>query len=171
MINTNHYNAGVLLCSYYKNEIHFLLGKDKKYNKWSDFGGKCESIDNDRWLNTATRELYEETSGIIYSIYEIRYKLKNCNILYCKSYNNHAYYMYLLFIPFKDYFSVFNDQYKFIRDIKSISYKFKEKRQIKWFTLNDILNNKNQMRHVFYKSFYNNLNEIKDCVTLYKNKL
>ena len=38
--------------------------------------------------------------------------------------------------------------------------KFKEKKEIKWFGMDSIINNKSIVRGVFYNSFVNNLDEI-----------
>ena len=68
--NTN-YSAGVLLYRIQNGEKEFLLGKDVKYNSWSDFGGKHDNVDNKQPLRTAVREFYEETCGAIINMHDM----------------------------------------------------------------------------------------------------
>ena len=91
------YSAGILLYINVDKEKRFLLGKDDKYNSWSDFGGKCDIGDNSDPLVTASREFYEETSGIVMSKSQAYTMLKeNSQLVVCSSYRKQTYYMYLL---------------------------------------------------------------------------
>ena len=56
------YSAGILPYSFYNGVTYFLVGKDAREDGWSDFGGKCEVIDESKAIMTACREFYEETN-------------------------------------------------------------------------------------------------------------
>ena len=60
---------------------------------------------------------------------------------------------------FRDIENIFQDQYKFLKQT-NVCMKFKEKKEIKWFGMDSIINNKSIVRGVFYNSFVNNLDEI-----------
>jgi hypothetical protein len=176
---TTNYSAGVLLYTVIECKIYVLLGCDVKYNCWSDFGGKCEVVDNNNPIKTAAREFYEETSGIISDELTLYTRLKNDSIcLNCKSYNNNNYYMYLLKDEHehgdsnkdrsKDYTQDFDKQ-QFLLKIKPVHTDVKryiEKCKLKWFLLEDIINNPSEnFRGVFISSIQNNIKVIKEkCV-------
>lgn len=164
------YSAGVLLYIKRNKQTYFLLGRDCKYDSWSDCGGKCDDSDRRDPLKTASREFYEETCGILFSRHEI-YKLliqKGVKVE-CASYKKNKYFMFLL--------EVFEDQLDgFMNVIKHFDFQntlinskppevmrsFREKSEIRWFTLNEILSNTLKIRGVFYCSLMHNLNIIKD---------
>ena len=54
--------AGVILYFYDKGEIYFIMGLDKNFKEWTDFGGSVD--DKETGAQTAFRELKEETLGI-----------------------------------------------------------------------------------------------------------
>tara|TARA_Y100000816_G_scaffold292527_1_gene288371 strand:+ start:1133 stop:1612 length:480 start_codon:yes stop_codon:yes gene_type:complete len=151
------YNAGILAYGFKNNEIVFLLGKDSKWKQWSDFGGKNDPIDCNVICKTATREFYEESIGVIYDIIQVNEYIKNAIYIKSKSYKNYDYYMYIMKIPYSmDYV---NDFYTLKQFNLSIPQKYKEKTELRWFTLQEILKNTNEreMRSVFFKSVINNL--------------
>jgi len=158
--NTN-YSAGILLYRTKNNKKEFLLGKDVKYNSWSDFGGKNDSGDNKNPLNTAVREFYEETCGVIVNTYDMLNIInEKCNRIQCLSYKKKLYFMYLVeYNTEMDLESMFHNQYVFL-DKTDVCAKFKEKDEIKWFDIDTIVNNKSIFRGVFFNSFTNNLEEI-----------
>lgn len=159
--NTN-YSAGVLLYRIRNGEKEFLLGKDVKYNSWSDFGGKHDNVDNKQPLRTAVREFYEETCGAIINMHDILNIINTNNVrIQCSSYKKKMYYMFVVKYEnaFRDIENIFQDQYKFLKQT-SVCMKFKEKKEIKWFDMDSIINNKSIVRGVFYNSFVNNLDEI-----------
>lgn len=164
------YSAGVLLYTKRKDEVYFLLGCDCKYQSWSDMGGKCDDSDRRDPLKTASREFYEETCGIIFSKQDI-YKLllKNGVKIECSSYKKNKYYMFLLEV-FEHQFKSFDE---IIRNFElqailinskppEVMRSFREKNQLRWFTLQDILSNKIKIRGVFYYSFIHNLHVINE---------
>lgn len=153
------YAAGILLVSYYNDKYYVLLGKDH-YNTYSDFGGKSDFIDNDNPLRTASREMYEETCGTIYSITEIYNKLQNCDSVSTLSYTKKQYMMYVMFIKYdKDIPKKFNKVYNHIKHLPYLN-KFKEKTELEWFLLQDVLNKKISLRNIFQKTIDNHKHTI-----------
>jgi predicted NUDIX family NTP pyrophosphohydrolase len=160
------YSAGVLLYFRIGDVKHFLLGNDTKYNCWSDFGGKVEMIDDNNPKKTATREFYEETAGVVFSKIHMYNLLKTSIKLNCTSYNNQRYYMYLVECDVTDISKITFDQFAIQQDILSNApnmTKFREKRNIKTFTANDILSNETLFRPVFYSSFFKNKDVIQSA--------
>jgi len=156
-----YYSAGILIYKVCGDNIQVLLGCDNKYKCWSDFGGKCEWIDNNDPLKTASREFYEETSGVIASESTIYKHLKRNGIcIKCKSYNNHEYNMYLLndqhihvsndcVIDFEKQQSILTNK---SQPTNRNNMKYIEKSSIDWLFLDDILKNPELYRGVFLES-------------------
>ena len=161
-LSNTTYSAGVLLYRIYNGERQFLLGKDVKYNSWSDFGGKHDNVDNKQPLKTAIREFYEETCGAIINMHDMCNIIKLNNVrIQCLSYKKKMYYMFIVKYEntINDIESIFRDQYNFLKQT-NVCMKFKEKKEIKWFDTSSIINNKSIVRGVFYNSFMNNIDEI-----------
>lgn len=159
------YAAGILF--FYRSKtskkIYFLLGKDFRY-KWSDFGGKQENIDNMKPIKTAVRECYEETLGVILDKPKLVSILqKNPKCVIGKSFLKKDYYMYL--IELNNYID-YNYNFLLIRNnIKTLESHFKEKLQLKWFSFDEILENKNdKFRNVFFQTVTNNTDTILDII-------
>ena len=109
--------AGILPVTVYNNKIYFLYAresvdvKSKASGKWSDFGGGTEK--NESSKQTAIREGWEETSGILGNKNDIK-NLINNNLLDKIDYNGDGkgtYTVYLILIPYD----------------KSLPYKLKKK--------------------------------------------
>lgn len=162
------YSAGILLYKNIGNTIHLLLGKDIKYNLWSDMGGRSEEYDRGDKINTACREFYEESMGIISDEHELRYNLKHNSIrLDCDTYNNNAYFMYMLnavHVVHKDnVIADFYYQQIMLGKTRFLS-KFKEKYQLAWFSINYVLENPSLFREVFYRGLIRHIHTINKCV-------
>jgi len=143
------YNAGVLLYSIRNGDVVFLLGKDAKWRQWSDFGGKNDINDKNK-EDTAVREFYEESVGTIFDMIQIKDRIKCCQCIKTLSYKKHDYYMYLMKIDYSEkYIDLFQSMVYFNLNIPK---KFQEKTEIKWFTLQHIIDNYYEMRSVFYKT-------------------
>jgi len=165
-IYTN-YSAGVLLYRIHNGQKQFLLGKDVKYNSWSDFGGKHDNVDNKQPLRTAVREFYEETCGAIINMHDMLNIIRMNNVqIKCSSYKKKMYYMFIVKYEntLKNIEHIFRDQYDFLKQT-TVCMKFKEKKEIKWFDIESIINNKPIVRGVFYNSFINNLDKIRRVTT------
>ena len=153
------YAAGILIISLYEGKFYTLLGQDH-YNTYSDFGGKNDPCDHNKSILTASREAYEETCGSLCSYYEFSDKLQNCYNISSKSFTNKPYYMYILFVKYNPKIPKhFETIYNYINDIKYMN-RFQEKKQLKWFLLNDVLNNKVSLRNVFERTINEHKNSI-----------
>ena len=153
--------AGILPTAIHNGKRYYLIGRESKKIKfpdsglYSDFGGgidKGESI-----LNTAIREGFEETIGIIGDKKRIGSLIKNK--LYKKvRFKNDT--LYVIKIKYdKDLPKKFDVKYKTLYNFlkKSpikIQKKFKvflEKDKIKWVTKEQLLSNKKSLRKLFLK--------------------
>lgn len=157
----DRYSAGVLIYSYDPGgDVTFLLGEDYK-NKYSDFGGRCDVRDTNH-IHTASREFYEETCGVIMDVHCASHKIQKSPIIHSVSYMGNPYYMYVLYVPYcNEYVHEFQTVRKYI-NFKKIEKRFKEKISLKWFTIQDILDDKEQMRQIFLKTFVKNIDIIQN---------
>jgi len=169
MINNNIlYASGILFYSKsLDNTPFFLLGKDYE-NKWSNFGGRCEINDRSDAEITASREAWEETLGSVYDLETLKHSLKSKNVKFItsKTPSGHAYYMYLVKIPYSfSYRDRFLTTKKFLSNIKTET-KFLEMTDIKWVSLDTInysIDNKRsfiKLRHVFEQTLKVNRKEL-----------
>lgn len=164
-----YFSAGILLYKVESSDLFLLLGKDTKYNLWSDFGGKSECTDMGMSVNTASREFFEESMGSISDECELRYHLNRATRLDCVSYRKRKYYMYMLnvdtLLPCRDLIQGFRNQKHMLSQINSsCMMKFKEKQDIRWFSLRYVVENPNIFREVFSNSILHHLDEIRRCV-------
>lgn len=167
------YSAGILPI-YVKNEtLYFLLGKGTN-GEWSDFGGRSELKDNNRWDITACREFYEESIGAIMGYKEIFRKLQNKNN-YLKvrssTLTGAPYYMYVVKIPFEpSYKEKFKSTLSFISYTKNYDTKYLEKIEIQWVsidTINAVLDGNAHivnypLRKVFMNTLSKHIEDIKE---------
>jgi len=164
------YSAGILLYKHIGNTIHLLLGKDVRYNLWSDFGGRSEERDYGDKIKTACREFYEESMGIISDECDLRYNLKHNSIcLECDTYKKNAYYMYMLdaahVVHSDDVICDFYYQQLMLGKSRSRMFiKFKEKYQLAWFSIQYVLDNPSLFREVFHKGLVQHIQLIRKCV-------
>lgn len=159
-----HRGAGILPYAIHNDKLYFLLGREnpgsdpKKNNLFSDFGGGTEK--NETPEQTAFREFTEETMGI-YEHLDITLDEK-------QSYNNGLYYQYMVKIPYSEaeprtYNSMMSmlskcrrkKRYKngFNSLIPTCNTGLAEKTEIKWWTAEEIFQNKKMMRPLFLKTF------------------
>jgi recombinational DNA repair protein RecR len=165
------YSAGILLYKHCDDTLYLLLGKDVRYNLWSDFGGSCEDNDKGESINTASREFYEETIGGISDECELRFQLKQYALcLNCESYKRNRYYMYVMDTSnvirvVEDIVDDFNYQHFLIGKTNVNPFKkFKEKYQIDWFSIEYVVQNPKLFRVVFYTSLTENIDTIRNYV-------
>ena len=171
--------AGVLIYKICDNKIYFCLGKENliiskkcnKGNKYCDFGGKRSEIDNN-YIDTASREFYEETMGSLYSVCEMRNKLINCKVFYNERYKYHQ---FLLnedisddkIKTFNKVRSYLTSCMRIIPQEKDIFYQklpscpdgYVEKSEIRWFELSEIISNTTMFRHEFLNTLSKILKE------------
>jgi hypothetical protein len=154
-----YYAAGVLIMSWYKDELYVLLGKDH-YETYSDFGGKCDSADMNNQQNTASREMYEETCGCIFDVTEIKHIIKGAPIINTRSYTDKPYYMYVIFIPYDEKHSEnFEKVFSYISKLPKMI-KFLEKTSIKWIKFEDVVYKNVKLRNIFQKTIEIHKNNI-----------
>lgn len=175
---SKYIGAGILPYAKRSDGIYvFMLGRENegsdpnKSNRWADFGGGSENKDKNP-EETALREYLEETMDAFGDKDYMEKALQNPDMVYI----NKRYYEYLILIE-HDQKSV--DIYNRIMSRLELCKKDKmyrgqryrtlvtcpeglaEKSQIKWFTANDILKNKDKMRPEFYSTFKHILNSFK----------
>jgi hypothetical protein len=148
------YAAGVLPYTYFNGRIYLLLGKDIRDNVWSDFGGKNEPQDSEKPLQTAIREFYEETCGIIMDPKALKIKMNNVqSVTFSNTLNNKQYYMYAIEIPYNSFYrGVFRRTIMYLKYI-NVYKRTIEKTDIKWVDVQDVVNNAINMRPVFRNTF------------------
>lgn len=170
MYSKLHYSAGILLYTHMNDKLYVLLGKDVKYNLWSDFGGRSEETDRGDRIRTACREFFEESMGVISDEFVLRYNVKHKSIcLECDTYKKKKYYMFLTdaspFVANRDVIEDFHYQQCMLGKTRSKSIsKFKEKYRLGWFSVDYIIDNPNLFREVFYRGFRQHIQKIRRCV-------
>lgn len=95
--------SGVLLYINYNNRIYFLMQKEdgnQKY-KFCDLGGKTDVLDNNI-IETAIREVMEETNGVLFSKLFKKQHLKNFEVK--PSFKDYMHNFYKLFQDFEPKF-------------------------------------------------------------------
>ena len=163
--------AGILPVAIKNNKYYFLLGRERLYphysesNQWGDFGGKKNK--NEDIADTAIRECYEETMGVLGDNKKIKTLLNN-NLLFKISINNYLCYVILIKYDTScvDYFNKF---YKYIytqdkKYLKTYSNNgLFEKDKIQWISLETLLHIKDgdkiKLRRLF-KLILNKLNRL-----------
>jgi hypothetical protein len=180
--------AGVLIYKISDEKVYFLLGKENmilsnkcnKGNKFCDFGGKKDLIDNN-YIDTASREFYEETMGSFYTLCEIKDLLINCTVFYNDKYKYHQFLLkdnisddkvntynkirsYLnscmQFIPQNTSGSkAYASENTYYQKLPCCPDGYVEKSEIRWFELSDIITNHTIFRHEFVNSLLKILNQ------------
>lgn len=149
--------AGVLPVSFYKGQLYFLFGEEFDEHKWIDFGGgekKGEST-----LQNAIREGCEELNGFFGSENEFKHLIKN-NLIAKLSLETYT--TFIVEVPYDPNLPFyFNNHHKFIKThLPHLVGKngLFEKRQIKWFTLDDIKRQRSRFRH-YYKAMLDQIRQ------------
>lgn len=152
--NTLSYAAGILPYTFYDSKVYVLLGKDVRDNFWSDFGGKNEIQDENKPINTAMREFYEETCGIIMDIKSLKNRM--CNdpcVLQSLTQNGKSYYMYAMEIPYNStYRGIYRKLLVYMKHIRMFKKRI-EKTDIRWVSAENVLKESIQLRPVFKFTF------------------
>ena len=131
-----HYAAGILPITWHEGRPLFLVGQDARDRCWSDFGGKVERVDKNDPLNTATRELWEETYGCVVDARALRGHLSpaTCLALRGRTQNNHPYWMFVVEVPYQPHLrNAFHKTLAFLRH-KAPCKAFVEKVDVQWVT-------------------------------------
>jgi hypothetical protein len=152
--------GSILPATIHNGQIYFLFGKERDIDEnpgWSDFGGGTDK--GETFIQTAIREGGEELTGFLGNDSDIRKMLHKYGT-YTIDYKSEGYDTYRCHIFPMEYDHLLphyynnNQQFlqkrldpKIIRDTKIF-----EKTQIKWFSFNDM----KQQRKIF-RSFYKNI--------------
>tara|TARA_B100001094_G_C18150621_1_gene783483 strand:+ start:555 stop:1103 length:549 start_codon:yes stop_codon:yes gene_type:complete len=155
------YAAGMLLFGLNNNNLMVLLGEDS-YGMLSDFGGRCEMFDASE-VDTASRECYEETCGIIEDQFTMKEICKNSEYIKSRTFYKKPYYMFLSTINFDtNYPNLFYKATNFLKTSKNIDniQSFLEKQNLKWVFWNDVKTIKVPLRNMFKNTIINNLENI-----------
>lgn len=125
--------AGIIPYNIFNGKLCFLLGLEN--GKWSGFVGGSES--NEEPIDTAIREFNEETALIFYDdLYKIREQLTKTTPIVDKTSSGKT--VYLWFISYQ------NDISRFHENISKLNNKiYLEKKDIRWFSVNEIKNSNN----------------------------
>jgi hypothetical protein len=121
--------GGVIFYAKINNNIKLLLGYNKKYNDFSDFGGAKKG--NETLEKCVNRELMEETKKLFKPI-----KKKNIKFIICYK-NNSKFTRYEMFVEIKYNKNIIN---KFRNKINN--YENNEIDELKWINLDKIMNYK-----------------------------
>jgi len=155
--------GGILPVAYYKGNIYFLFGREFQYNRyyqrlWSDFGGSREK--NETQYQTAVREGYEESNGILGDMKNIRLLIKN----FCLAkIGDKGWSTYLIQVKYnKEIIKLFRADFKQIlkhnpQIVKSHNGLY-EKDKIKWIKLQDLKKNIHIFRPWYRKFIYKIIN-------------
>jgi len=149
--------GGILPLASYKGKLYFLFSRESKYIKykdsglWSDFGGGADK--GESFFDTAVREAWEESMGIMGSKKDIKYILNNYTI---DTIEINGYKTYIVMMKYnKEIIKLFDNYY----NNALIKHKDKigknglyEKDKIIWIELNELKKNIKMFRP-FYKKF------------------
>ena len=124
--------AGILPITVHDGQVYFLLGKELFSRTWCDFGGRKDPNDHNNSWNTASRECWEETCGLI--------DARGFNPNSIKLIRG-DYHMYVLQINFIDPLQFQSEL------LRQVNPKHREKSEIKWFTLKQL--HEIDLRNVF----------------------
>lgn len=136
------FGAGILPVAWTDDDTCvFLLGDDVRQGiGFSDFGGKVASIDRGEPRLCASREFFEETIGCSLSVTEAleRFMDDQCVCLRGKTQNQHAYYMFVIEVPYdKQISSRFCKVVDFLSS-KNVHRLYVEKTELRWVTLDEL---------------------------------
>lgn len=160
-MNDGIFGAGICPITFYNGEMYLFLGKDKMDNTFSDFGGRCELEDKGNSLNTAMREFYEETCGIIMDMKSLKNRMSNKDnytTVYSKTQKGYNYYMYILQIPYNPSYRAIYRKLTYYMKWKKLYKVMMEKNDVVFVSLASLVKNEKLMlRKVFENTFRNNV--------------
>lgn len=141
--------AGVLPCALSpQGRTMLLLGQEGSANgvwsdtsKWDAFGGRRDLCKDETPEDTAAREFYEESGGVVCDLQFMRQLLRQHRFLasydtYARGSSTKVYRMYVVCIPFRDYPDLFSNVYHWLRHQKHE--RLLEKKQMRWFSLEQV---------------------------------
>lgn len=131
-----HYAAGILPITWHDGQPLFVVGLDVR-DGWSDFGGKAERIDRGSSVNTAAREMYEETYGTITSVKALVQHMSapgSSILLKSTTQNGYDYFMYVVEVPYMPHLR--NSFHKVLKFLQTTNMQrvYVEKKDIQYVT-------------------------------------
>ena len=158
--------AGILPITLDNNgDLLYLFGKEYKVSDtegWSDFGGSKEK--NETKFETAIREGYEETNGFFGSQYNLKKNVKKFFVLEIKSKSYSSFLYKIKYEP--NMVKYYNRNFKFIQKHNTHFVKdpngFYEKSHIKWFSIEDIKDNRHLFRKWYNKTIISKIIKLHD---------
>jgi 8-oxo-dGTP pyrophosphatase MutT (NUDIX family) len=159
--------SSILPVAFHKNKLWFLFGKETTLDDtpgWSDFGGGMEK--NETPLESALREGSEELTGFLGDPSQLKKHIKTTkNKIYHIDHHfpntdNH-YHVHIIQIPYDENLpKYYNQNHEFLWKRANKKYLKRtclfEKINIKWFSPQDILKQRNQFRN-FYREISDNI--------------
>ena len=151
--------ASILPVAIYKNELHFLFGKENEMEDsakgFSDFGGRVEN--GETIMDTALREGAEELCGFLGNSDQLSQLIKKNGGVYKITYGseNKAYHVHIFYMNYDDRLpEYFTNNHKFLwnhmdKNLLNDSKLF-EKQEIRWFTPKTMKKNIGEFRE-FYR--------------------
>lgn len=142
------------------NQIFLLLGEDQ-YQSYSDFGGRCENTDKTE-AETAARECYEETAGVLNSYVNLKKICIEAVTVRSETFYKKPYYMFLAQVHFDEKIPLqFERAQALIADIPNMMH-FKEKIRLKWVSWSDVRRNRIVLRNMFKATIQRNMTIIEE---------
>lgn len=152
------HSCGAILFTIYKNQIYIILGMEK--GQWFPFKGTNNNGESN--IQTAIREIYEETYGVV--------KLQHIDLKCNFSTKRKHYHIGLVQIPYHQIEKFYRNRSLLLK-YKNFSNKysmFLEKTEIKLFPLHNVFNNNfHEVTKIPIKYFYNHLS----CIEFKLKKL
>ena len=141
------YCAGTLPYALYNNSLYMLMGKSRR-GKLVTFSGKNEDLENP--AQTASREMFEETCGVIMSEQEILKCINHPDSLTLRSQTPRGKSCYIIMfqIPYKKWYSVaFTRAQDTLKSIvpASDANKYSEMVDLKWVSVDSLCTNVRRM--------------------------
>ena len=149
--------GGILPVAFRNNHPYFLFSREaliarKDAGKWSDFGGSKEKNESHR--ETALREGWEESNGILGTKSNIRNLMKN-NL--CAVIKGNGYHTFIVEVKYdknieESFKNDFKEMYKNDPNKVKSHNGLYEKDRVKWIPLRDL-----KKKHKTFRRFYNHI--------------
>ena len=167
--------GSILPVTIHNNELFFLFGKENPMENsakgWSDFGGRVDAGETP--YSAALREGGEELTGFLGDNHSLRKLIKQNGGTFNLKHNN--YHVHIFFLQYDANLpKYYNQNHDFLwkRMDKNVLNKTKlfEKIEIKWFSFNEMMQDKKQFRN-FYQDIVDIFEENKQkIITFAKQK-
>ena len=149
--------ASILPITIHNKQLYFLFGKENELEDsakgWSDFGGR---VDNGETIfQGALREGSEELTGFLGDEQALRSTIRKNGGFHKMTFD--TYHVHAFYLPYDENLpKYYNQNHHFLwerMDKENLNKtKLFEKIEIKWFSIDDMINNKSEFR-IFYQEF------------------